>query len=86
MEQLPASMADMLVAFDASDFASIKSVAHHMKSTIDYMGIHVLKNDIRRIEVLALENQHSEELTQLMQHLEQVVLDVTSALGKEFTL
>jgi len=86
MEQLPASMADMLAAFDASNFASIKSVAHHMKSTIDYMGIHILKNDIRRIEVLALENQHSEELTQLMQHLEQVVLDVTSALGKEFTL
>jgi PAS domain S-box-containing protein len=68
-EQIPLSLTTIKEAYLVKDFSEIKTVAHRIKPSIDNMGIVSLKNEIRQIEKLALENKESEELDNLIQYL-----------------
>jgi two-component system, sensor histidine kinase len=59
-----------------SDFKKIGSVAHKLKSSVDVMGIHSLKNTILQIESLTAFNRSSNELDVLIQELTFILKEV----------
>lgn len=82
-EQAPAAVSGMKEALVKNDFASIKSIAHRIKPSIDNLEILAIKQDIRMIETLAIENKPSAELVQLVQKVEQVINTVVEDLKRE---
>lgn len=83
VDQVPASMEEIHAAFQRNDFAIIKAVAHRIKPSIDNMGINCLKNEIRKIETMALENRHSKDLTFLIQKVDVTLKKVIEELKAE---
>ncbi|MGF2411361.1 MAG: Hpt domain-containing protein, partial [Ferruginibacter sp.] len=83
IEQIPASVEEMQDAYLNKNFDTVKRVAHRIKPSIDNMGINSLKTEVREIEVLALENQNSPKLIQLIQQLDSTLKKVVHALQSE---
>ncbi len=53
----PEELRQLEYAIQAHDFEKIKSVSHHMKSTIPFVGLDlIIGNDLRNIEGWAIEN------------------------------
>jgi two-component system, sensor histidine kinase len=71
-------------SFQTGDFKVVKEVAHRFKPSIDNMGIHSLKQEIRSIESMAAENPSAELLAQPIEHLSTVVNDVCVQLKHDF--
>jgi len=80
IEQVPAAVAEIQSAWLNNDFGQVKKVAHRIKPSIDNMGIHSLRDEIRRIEILALENKYSDELRELILQLEHITGKVIAAI------
>lgn len=78
-----ASLEEIDKAMRTNDFAKLKSLAHRMKPSIDNLGIHSLRNEIREIESLALKNESSERLTQLIEQLKDTLVKVIDSLQNE---
>jgi PAS domain S-box-containing protein len=83
MDQTPPSVAAMEAAYQANDFESVSKIAHRIKPSIDNMGIVSLKNDIREIELQAVEYQQSERLFKLIDHVKKVIEMVVDNLKDE---
>jgi len=83
VDQVPSSMNEIHAAFQRNDFAIIKAVAHRIKPSIDNMGISSLKDEIRKIETMALENRHSKDLTFLIQKVDVTLKKVVDKLKSE---
>lgn len=78
-----ASLEEINKAIRINDFAKLKSLAHRMKPSIDNLGIHSLRNEIREIEALALKHESSERLTQLIEVLNDTLIKVIASLQSE---
>jgi DNA-binding response OmpR family regulator len=76
IEQGPASVKEILDAYEIKDLAKVNQVAHRMKTSIHNMGIASLKNEISEIELLAQHNESSERLDSLISSLETVINEV----------
>jgi CheY-like chemotaxis protein len=83
IEQIPVSVEEIQNAYLDKNFDTIKRVAHRIKPSIDNMGISSLKTEVREIETLAVENQNSPKLIQLIQQLDSTLKDVVGALQNE---
>lgn len=80
IQQTPSAVKEIIEAYEAGDFAKVKSVAHKMKPSIDNMEIVSLVSDIRQIEALALQGKRSEELGILISKLDEVIEKVVADL------
>jgi len=81
IDQVPDSVAEIKTAYQAGDYQTIKKVAHRIKPTIDIMEIVSLKNDIRDMEKNAEIYQSSEQLENLISHLDDVIDEVVDDLN-----
>ena len=57
--QIPAAVDEIMTAFAAKHFDTIRAAAHRIKPVLGTLGVHLLKDEIREIESLALENKLS---------------------------
>lgn len=79
-DQTPAAVKEIQQAYAGKDYKKIKAVAHRIKPSIDNMGIESLRNEIRRLEVLAADNPETEEIGTLIEQLNTVVNQVVEQL------
>ncbi|UEG48669.1 PAS domain S-box protein [Ferruginibacter lapsinanis] len=77
-DQIPLAITEMNEGYATNNFEKIKATAHRIKPSIDNMGIYSLQNEIRRIEILALDNMPSEELLVLIQTVGTVLTHVVT--------
>ena len=82
IDQIPDSVNYIKTAYKEGDFEKIKKTAHKIKPTIDIMEIESLKDDIRHIEKYAEIYQSSEQLENLISHLDEVVERVVEELNE----
>lgn len=83
IKQVPVSVEEIQAAYLDRNFDIIKKTAHRIKPSIDNMGINSLKAEIREIETLAMENNNSPKLIQLIQHLDNTIKKVVEELRVE---
>ena len=83
IDQIPAAVEEIQAAYLEKNFDTVKRVAHRIKPSIDNMGIGSLKTEVREIEALATENQHSPKLIQLIQQLDSTIKKVVGGLQAE---
>jgi len=80
IDQALSSMEDFESAKEQNDFPKIKALAHKIKSSFDSLGIHCLRDDIRKIEALAVNNEPSTELDQLITGLNSTLRKIVLSL------
>jgi PAS domain S-box-containing protein len=83
VEQATITLPKIGIAMNTNDFALLKSQAHFIKSSIDNLGIHSLKENVRNIEKLSLKNEHSPELSALVTELVTILGKVATAMKRD---
>lgn len=73
LDTVPVTLEQMNNALQSSQWLSLSQLAHKLKSTIDSMGIVLLKQDIRYIEQKAKQEQSLEEMPQLVKKVNSVI-------------
>ncbi len=85
IDQVPAAVEEIQAAYLDKNFDVVKRTAHRIKPSIDNMGIGTLKAEVREIEALAIENQNSPKLIQLIQQLDSTIKKVVHSLQGELS-
>ena len=83
LEQAPAMAAAVAEAYSQMDFAKVKSVAHKLKPSLDFMGIYDLLEDVKEIEQLALAGEPGDRLKTLINKLNAVMDEACDQLREE---
>ncbi len=83
VDQTPPAVKQIKAAWLEGDSATVKSVAHRIKSNIDMFGIDELKQDIRTIESSTVDDLTSPEFGQLIRKLEEIINKVAEEITKE---
>jgi PAS domain S-box-containing protein len=82
IDQTPKSVNDLKTAYEIGDYSKVKAIAHRIKTSIDTMGIDILKDEIREIEKNAESLQSSEQTEKLISKLDTVINEVAASLKK----
>lgn len=80
IEQAPATLTEIKQAYAHEEWEKVKKLAHRLKPSIDSLGIHSIKNEIREIEKNAPAYGRSNQLNSLIGLVETVVQQVTGEL------
>lgn len=80
VEQTPLAVSEIKLARDKHDFNTIYAVAHRIKPDIDNLNIISLKEEIRKIEVCAMQKQNGAVLQALILNLDQTITQVVRDL------
>ncbi|WP_315820351.1 Hpt domain-containing protein [Paraflavitalea speifideaquila] len=78
LQEVPAAVGAINMAYKSHDFATIHHCAHRIKPILANLGIVSLKEDILEIERTALEHQPSLRLEQLIHKLDTTVACVAT--------
>lgn len=85
LEQSESTIAGFKAALDAHDLATVRSLAHQIKPSIDNIKIHPLSGLIREVEGAAEDNQSFQELKmkigQSIEWLEKLNMQLRKELG-----
>ena len=82
IEQTTSSIELLKNAFEVKDFKSVKEIAHRIKPSIDNMSINSIKQEIREIEKMALEDPNSPMLEELLIKVNSILRRVVADLSK----
>jgi HPt (histidine-containing phosphotransfer) domain-containing protein len=82
-EELPMSLKNLSDAYLAEDFEKISKIAHHIKPSIENIGIVTLIEEVREIEKFSEEYGKSERLEYLLNKLDKVLNQVIAVLKKD---
>lgn len=70
MQQTPAALQSIKTSLDNKDWKSVRALAHKMKPSFAFMGIHSLKDVIHSIEEFADKEHNTEQIPILVSTLE----------------
>ena len=73
INQIPAALTDINEAFADNDFSRVKALAHKTKSSIDTLGISKIKNEIKELEILAMQNKPNPRINEIIELLNDVI-------------
>jgi HPt (histidine-containing phosphotransfer) domain-containing protein len=82
IDDIPKTVSLIKLAYEQSDFATIKNLAHKIKPTLSYYAVVKLEKDMKQIEKLALEGQKTEELGLKINKLESVIHQIVDDMKK----
>ena len=82
IDDTPISVNEMKQAYQSGEFKKVATIAHRIKPSIDTLGIHLLKDEIREIEANAESYGDSEELSAMILYLENTIKRVLIELQK----
>ena len=83
IDTVPTSIGQMKAAFEAGNYSDLSSIAHRIKPSVRHMGIDLISEDVKSIEVLAIEDPQSAQLPLLLNKVEQVLLKSIEGLKTE---
>jgi HPt (histidine-containing phosphotransfer) domain-containing protein len=83
IEHTPPAIAQIKLAYEAQDFATMRKTAHRIKPSLDNLRITQAMEDVRALEGFGENNLAYETVKQVVARLEKVVQEVVSALEKE---
>lgn len=83
VEQTPDAVIAMQQAFEKADYVALGKVAHRVKPSIDNLGIHLLKNDIRFLEKVTAESD-PDMVSKTLDKTGEIILKVVDLLSKEY--
>jgi len=78
--QLPGELKSINEAVSGSNFKMIKSLAHHLKSSVSIMGISVLKPILMELEELGSGETAIDKIRELAQKLNAICMEATEEL------
>lgn len=82
ISQAQKSVSEIKLAYSNCDFDEIYAIAHRIKPDIDNLEIVSLKEDIRKIEMMAEQHQNGEVLKNLIDKLDDTLMRVVYELQK----
>ncbi len=82
IDNTPISITEMRQAYEKGDFKKVGEIAHKIKPSIDTLGIDLLKEEVREIEVKAEIYGDSEELSAMILYLENTMKRVLVELRR----
>ena len=82
IDETPDTISGMRQAYEIGDFKKVSEFAHKIKPSIGTLGIDLLKEEIREIEVNAQVYGDSEELSAMILYLENTIKRVLFELQK----
>lgn len=83
---MQAEMEELKKYLSEKNWVAIGGIAHKIKSSIDTMGIILLKEDIRKLETYGKEQLNLDEVPILIQKIITVLSKVIQALKVEYSL
>lgn len=86
LETVPGTLSDIRSTADKGEWPMLSKHAHKLKSTIDSMGINLLKKDIRDIESCVKSGEEPKVILELVEKVIIVMHRVMVAVRKEFAL
>lgn len=86
VDTVPVTAAEMVQACAQEDWEQVGKLAHKLKSTIDTLGIHSLKDDIRLLEKNGKNKQDLESIPPMVAKTDSVISQVTAQLRSAFNL
>jgi HPt (histidine-containing phosphotransfer) domain-containing protein len=86
IETVPPGLTDLQEAHRAGEWQRMGKIAHKLKSTIDSMGIIVLKDDIRHIESNGKYEKDTDTLAPLVKRVTDTINKCILQLKTDFSL
>jgi CheY-like chemotaxis protein len=83
IETVPQNVQELVDATERKNWEQVSKMAHKLKSTIDSMGIHSLRDQIRAVEMNAKHQEHLERLPDMVRQVESVVSVCVQQLHRE---
>jgi PAS domain S-box-containing protein len=83
-EQTPPLIEEMKSAYLANDLKKMGAIAHKIKPTFENLNIHLLKLDIKSIEIAGKENKALPDLKELLDKIEHTVAKVILQMKQEY--
>lgn len=83
VDQIPTSVEGMKKAYSERDFPALKAIAHRIKPSVENMRIGNMYQEIRQIEQLAMENEDSPLLPELLERTTSVLIEAIEQLKEE---
>jgi len=69
LQQTPKMLTDMSTYLEEKKWAELRGVAHKMKPSLDFVGIHALKNTVKNLEKYASELVHLELVPEMVEEV-----------------
>ena len=83
IETVPQNVQELVDASEHKNWEQVSKMAHKLKSTIDSMGIRILRDQIRTVEMNAKNLEQPEQLPAMIRDIEAVVSDCIHQLKTE---
>jgi hypothetical protein len=80
LKQLPDELKSINEAVSVSNFTMIKSLAHHLMSTVAIMGISILKPVLKELEELGSSGTGIDRIRELTQKVNAICLEATEEI------
>ncbi len=84
--EVPSAVMNIKIAYDSSDFNTIKYLTHRIRPSIQNMGIAPLAEDVVLIEQLAAKGQKDPDLKSRIDRMTEVIDLVSEQLKKKYRL
>ena len=82
IDQMPMSLKEINEAYAGQNMPNVKALAHRTKSSIDTLCISSLQDEIRELEILALENKPGARMEAIIRELNEEMPKVIEQLKK----
>ena len=86
IDTMPASLKELHTATGQQQWETVSKLAHKMKATIDSMGIVILKEVIRTIELNGKKGEHVEAIPKMVAQVDVMVNQCIAQLKNDFDL
>jgi HPt (histidine-containing phosphotransfer) domain-containing protein len=73
IETVPQNVQELNKGLEAENWDQVGKMAHKLKSTVDSMGIHSIRQDIRTVESNAKHKESLDQIPQLVKRIETVI-------------
>jgi PAS domain S-box-containing protein len=83
LQQVPAAVKEINTAYNCRNLNVVKAIAHRIRPVLDNLCIASLKNEMKEMERLALYNEPSDRLQELIQQLTHTIEKVVGGLELE---
>ena len=80
---VPPTASEMVQASETEDWDTVKKLAHKIKSSVNTMGLHSIKADVKQIEESAGSRQQLESIPAKAKHIENIVTIASRQLQAE---
>ncbi len=84
--QTPAMLSDMSKSIDSKRWQDLRGVAHKMKPSLDFVGIHSIKQTVKDIEKYSHEESHLELLPEMVEEVKNTCIRAMKELEHELEI